>query len=158
MALWLQIFRGDAAAIDCLRAALGGELARLAAYGLQHVTGVDIEAERLWLAPDPNAPVPTPEPRTESDVGDADSDDPEERIHPEDAGLLPPDAAALAAWPALRSAAAAGIPLLAGRPLREPGTFDADALSFPQLWQLAFARTLAGDAGALARVALPVLY
>lgn len=155
-ALWLQIFRGDGAAVEDLLGALDGEFARLAAYGLQHITGCDIEAERLWLAPDPNAPVPTRSAQTESDVDEAGADDPEERIHPEDAGLLPPDAPALRAWFARRATTA--MPLLAGRAPQDAAAFDFDALTLPQHWQSAFARTLAGEAGALTRVALPLSY
>jgi len=166
-ALWLQIFRGDAAAVDCLTAALDGPLALLAAYGLQHVTGVDIDAERLWLNPDPMAPLPTPSTQADTsdddhahdDDADADADaDAEARIHPEDAGLLPPDVAALRAWPAIQAAAHSGELLLAGQPaLTQIDKRDTTELTLPQHWQLAFLRCQLGKAGALARIGMPAL-
>lgn len=148
--LWLQIFRGDATALAHLTAALDGDHAVLAAYGIEHITGVGLDDNGCWQRPDPMEPVSLkPAGGDEHEHAAPDEDDPEMRVHAEDSGLLSPLVEPLRAWLAVQPAPSgrqlAGVPVeiavlqLAGSP----------ALTLPQCRQLAFQRALQGQPGAI---------
>ena len=157
-ALWLQIFRGDAHALAHLAAALDGEYAALAAYGLEHITGVNLDDIDCWERPDPMAPVTLKPAGGEPDdaVKLDDDDDPELDVHAEDSGLPTPVAERLRAWLAAQ-------PVPQGRrlssvPIDTAMQITSRAhLTLPQCWQLAFLHTLHGRAGAIDAIHAPVL-
>lgn len=147
-ALWLAIYRGDAWALSKLDAALEGKLALLAAFGIEQLTGLDLERDRLWQRPDtdPARPLskrtPAEEAEHADDQSEAMSARPEPRIHLEDQGLLEPHIEKLRS--ALRD------PM---RPAAEP---HLQGESLPMRLHAALKATLQGEAGALHRVREPL--
>jgi len=146
-ALWLAIYRGDAWALSRLDAALDGKLATLAAFGIEQLTGLNLERDQLWLRPDSN-PARTLSKRTPSeeaehvdDQSEAKSTRPEPKAHLEDQGLLEPHVERLRA--ALRNP----VP-----PTAEP---HPQGESLPMRLQAALKATLKGEAGALHRTREP---
>lgn len=156
-ALWLQIFRGDAAALAHLAAALDGDYALLAGYGIEHITGVSLEDIDGWERPDPMAPVALKDAGAAEEAGaTAPDDDPEMRVHAEDSGLLTPKAPAVRAWLALAPATAGRH--LAGAAIETVMQVgNRLSLSLPQCRQLAFEQVLRGQAGAIDAACSPVV-
>ena len=147
-ALWLAIYRGDIWALSKLDAALDGKLALLAAFGIEQLTGLDLEHDQLWQRPDTNParPLPKRSPADEAEHADdqsvAKSTRPEPKAHLEDQGLLEPHVERLRA--ALRNPV---------RPTAEP---HLQGESLPMRLHAALKATLQGDAGALHRVREPL--
>ncbi|WP_298856561.1 hypothetical protein, partial [uncultured Aquimonas sp.] len=147
-ALWLAIYRGDAWALSKLDAALDGKLATLAAFGIEQLTGLDMERDQLWQRPDTNAArtlskrTPAEEAEHADDQSVAKSTRPEPKAHLEDQGLLEPHVERLRA--ALRNPV---------RPTAEP---HLQGESLPMRLHAALKATLQGDAGALHRVREPL--
>jgi len=147
-ALWLAIYRGDAWALSKLDAALDGKLALLAAFGIEQLTGLDLERDQLWQRPDTNPARPLSK-RSPADEGEHADERPtasaqkhEPKAHLEDQGLLEPHVEKLRA--ALRN------PL---RPAAEP---HLQGESLPMRLHAASKATLQGEAGALHRVREPL--
>lgn len=147
-ALWLAIYRGDAWALSKLDAALEGKLALLAAFGIEQLTGLDLERDRLWQRPDtdPARPLskrtPAEEAEHADDQSEARSARPEPKIHVEDQGLLEPHIEKLRS--ALRD------PM---RPAAEP---HLQGESLPMRLHAALKATLQGEPGALHQVREPL--
>ncbi|MBE5314551.1 MAG: hypothetical protein H4O13_04025 [Xanthomonadales bacterium] len=147
-ALWLAICRADAWALSKLDAALDGKLATLAAFGIEQLTGLDLERDQLWQRPDTNPARPLSK-RSPADEGEHADERPtasaqkhEPKAHLEDQGLLEPHVEKLRA--ALRN------PL---RPAAEP---HLQGESLPMRLYAASKATLQGEAGALHRVREPL--
>jgi len=147
-ALWLAIYRGDAWALSKLDAALDGKLATLAAFGIEQLTGLDLERDQLWQRPDTNLAQPLSK-RSPADAAEhADEHDsavaakPEPKAHLEDQGLLEPYVEKLRA--ALRS------------PVRPKAEAHLEGESLPMRLHAASKATLQGEAGALHRVREPL--
>jgi uncharacterized protein (TIGR02270 family) len=148
-ALWLAIYRSDAWALSMLDAALDGKLATLAAFGIEQLTGLDMERDQLWQRPDTNPARPLSK-RSPADAaehadehGTAAAKKPEPKVHLEDQGLLEPHLERLRA--ALRNPV---------RPAVEPH-LQGDSL--PMRLQAALKATLQGEAGALHQVREPLI-
>jgi uncharacterized protein (TIGR02270 family) len=147
-ALWLAIYRGDAWALSKLDAALEGRLATLAAFGLEQLTGLELERDQLWQRPDSN-PVrplskrsPADEPEHADEHGTEAAEKPDHKAHLEDQGLLDPHVESLRA--ALRNPA----PTAA-----EP---HPQGESLPMRLHAALKATLQGEAGALHKLREPL--
>lgn len=146
-ALWLAIYRGDTWALSKLDAALDGPLAALAAFGIEQLTGLDLERDQLWQRPNTNParPLSKRSPSDEAEHADEHATEaaqkPEPRVHLEDQGLLEPHIEKLRA--ALRS------PM---RPTAEPHSQGA---SLPMRLHAALKATLQGETGALHRAREP---
>lgn len=146
-ALWLAIYRGDAWALSVLDTALEGKHATLAAFGIEQLTGLDLERDQLWQRPDmnPARPLSKRSPADEAEHADehgtAAAKKPEPKAHPEDQGLLEPHVERLRA--ALRNAV---------RPTAEP---HPQGDSLPMRLHAALRSTLQGEAGAGHRMREP---
>ncbi len=143
-ALWLAIYRGDAWALSQLDAALNGKLATLAAFGIEQLTGLDMERDKLWQRPDPNPALALSKrsPAEEAEHADKAPAKPESKVHLEDQGLLEPHVERLRA--ALRNPV---------RPVAEP---HLQGESLPMRLHAALKATLQGEAGALHQVREPL--
>ncbi len=147
-ALWLAIYRAEAWALSKLDAALDGKLATLAAFGIEQLTGLDMERDQLWQRPNtkPARPLSKRSPSDEVEHADEHATEaaqkPEPKVHLEDQGLLKPHVEKLRT--ALRN------PM---RPTAEP---HLQGESLPIRLHAALKATLQGDAGALHRVREPV--
>ncbi len=143
-ALWLAIYRGDAWALSRLDAAVDGKLATLAAFGIEQLTGLDLERDRLWQRPDPNPALPLSKRSSVEEAEHAESAPtlPESKVQLEDQGLLEPHVERLRA--ALRNTA---------RPAAEP---HPQGESLPMRLHAAVKATLQGEAGALHQVREPL--
>lgn len=143
-ALWLAIYRGDAWGLAKLDAALEGKLATLAAFGIEQLTGLDLERDQLWQRPDPNPPVPLParSPAQEAEHAEPAPAKAEPSVHVEDQGLLEPHVERLRA--ALRN------------PTRPAAETHPQGDSLPLRLHAALAATQQGEAGALHGAMEPV--
>jgi len=147
-ALWLAIYRDDTWALSKLDVALEGKHATLAAFGIEQLTGLDLERDQLWQRPDTNPARPLSK-RSPADEAEHADERPTEaaqkhepKAHLEDQGLLEPHVEKLRA--ALRN------PL---RPTSEP---HLQGESLPMRLHAASKATLQGEAGALHRVREPL--
>jgi len=146
-ALWLAIYRGDTWALSKLDVALGGNHATLAAFGIEQLSGLDLERDQLWQRPDTNPARPLAKRSPADEVEHADelaskaAQNPECKVHLEDQGLLEPHVERLRA--ALRNPA---------RPTAEP---HPQGDSLPMRLHAALKATLQGEAGALHQVREP---
>ncbi len=147
-ALWLAIYRDDTWALSKLDVALEGKHATLAAFGIEQLTGLDLERDQLWQRPDTNPARPLSK-RSPADEAEHADERPTEaaqkhepKAHLEDQGLLEPHVEKLRA--ALRN------PL---RPAAEP---HLQGESLPMRLHAASKATLQGEAGALHRVREPL--
>ena len=147
-ALWLAIYRGDAWALAKHDAAVDGKLATLAAFGIEQLTGLDLERDQLWQRPDTNPALPLSK-RSPADAaehadehGTAAARKPEPKAHLEDQGLLEPYVARLRA--ALRN------------PVRPTAESHPQGESLPMQLHAALKATLGGDTGSLHRVREPL--
>ena len=147
-ALWLAIYRGDAWALSKLDAALDGKLATLAAFGIEQLTGLDMERDQLWQRPDPNPARPLSKRSPADEAEHADEHDtaaghkPEPKAHLEDQGLLEPHVERLRA--AVRN------------PVRPTAQTHPQGESVPMRLHAALKATLQGEAGALHQVHEPL--
>lgn len=147
-ALWLAIYRGDAWALSKLDVALEGKHATLAAFGIEQLTGLDLERDQLWQRPDTNPARPLSK-RSPADAaehadehGATAAQKPEPKMHLEDQGLLEPHLERLRA--ALRNTV---------RPAFEP---HLQGESLPMRLHAALKATLQGEVGALHQVREPL--
>jgi hypothetical protein len=147
-ALWLAIYRGDAWALSKLDAALEGKLATLAAFGIEQLTGLDLERDQLWQRPDTNPvrPLSKRSPADESEHADERRTEAaqkaDHKAHLEDQGLLDPHVESLRA--ALRN------------PARWAAEPHPQGESLPMRLHAALKATLQGEAGALHQVREPL--
>lgn len=130
----------------------------VAAYGLEHITGVSPDDIDCWESPDPMAPGALKAPGAAESAGAAvpdNDDDPEMRVHAEDSGLAAPRAEPLRAWPVLQRQPAgrrfAGVAVD-----NAPQISHRAGLSLPQCGQLAFEQALRGQAGAIDLARAPI--
>ncbi|TDR34751.1 uncharacterized protein (TIGR02270 family) [Tahibacter aquaticus] len=145
--IWALAFRGDAAGLSQLAWWLQFPAhARLAAYAISHVTGMDLEEEGLWQ-----------EDAAQADDGDEEAPADDSDDVDEDDGLLDPDTAGLAAWVDAQGVRfLSGHCYLGGEPLQTAVLRDEQA-TLPQLWQRAYRDCRRGDAVPLTQMCSPVL-
>lgn len=156
--IWALAFRGDGAGLPHLAWWLQfPQHARLAAYAIVHVTGLDLEDQGLWLDDDSDED----EHRNEKDDDSADdihghADEGDELD--EDDGLLEPDAAGLVAWVERQGDRfVAGQRYLAGEMMENVDISTVPEATQPQRWQLAWRDCRAGNAESLPQMGAPVL-
>lgn len=154
--IWALAFRGDGAGLPHLAWWLQfPQHARLAAYAIVHVTGLDLEDQGLWLddGSDDDAQGGENDDDSADHVHDHDDDELDE-----DDGLLEPDAAALAAWVERQSDRfVAGQCYLAGELIENASGYTMADATLPQCWQLAWRDCRAGNAGSLPQMRAPIL-
>lgn len=159
--IWALAFRGDAAGLPHLAWWLQfPPHARLAAYAIGHVTGMDLEEEGLWRDDDDEGQDGKSEAHDGHDHDhDPDhGDDADDEELDEDDGLLDPDCAGLAAWVERESPRYdAGRQYVGGVPLDQASSRSGFEPSLPQLWQLAWRDCRRGDVESLPQMAAPVL-
>lgn len=159
--IWALAFRGDAAGLPHLAWWLQFPAhARLAAYAIGHVTGMDLEEEGLWRDDDGDDDGHA-EKSGADDAHDHDhdhDDDADDEELDEDDGLLDPDCPGLAAWVERESPRfAVGQRYVGGGLLetaRDGSGFEA---TLPQRWQMAWRDCRRGEADSLPSMGAPVL-
>jgi uncharacterized protein (TIGR02270 family) len=160
--IWALAFRGDAAGLPHLAWWLQfPEHARLAAYAIGHITGMDLEEEGLWRdddGDDSDADKPAADDGHDHEHDHDHDDDSDDEELDEDDGLLDPDCPGLAAWVERESPRfVVGQRYVGGELLenaRDGGGFEA---TLPQRWQMAWRDCRGGEVAALSSMAEPVL-